>query len=536
VPPPPPDADGDGVPDAVDLCPDVADPAQADGDADGIGDACDACPAGGPAGNLDSDGDGQTPCDGDCDDADGDVFTGAAELCDGADQNCNGAIDEGVLNACGACGEPPAEVCNQVDDDCDGQIDEGLGCVIPEICDGVDQDGDGQVDEDVARPCIVWLTQSEVGGAGRGLGQVMTSVADFDADGVPDVVASSPLRGDNGGALYALSGRDGHTLWRADGDRRLGAALGAGTFLGAGRNMVAATAPEMNEFGARGRIVFYDTDGSIAEDDTDLVTRYGDSMVTGNFCGDPNRTCVAVGDPGYDGFRTENIGRVAVLQWQEFLGFQRLNVVDDWTGGIAGQSLGQRVNLLVDFDRNGQSELIATRLYQRGNAVDRESAAFVVGVNQSIGVLQPQDYSQATFAQVVTEGDFFADGTTTYAFGAPGTANGDGAIWMIGADASVRGRVSGGGQGGFGAALAALPLQGATWLAIGGSAADEVVLGDLPAQAGYSVVPPGGVPADTGYGVSLATVGPLPDGTSRLFVGEPGHDGARGRVHVFSIR
>jgi hypothetical protein len=35
------DSDGDGVPDSIDDCPDVADPAQRDVDADGIGDACD---------------------------------------------------------------------------------------------------------------------------------------------------------------------------------------------------------------------------------------------------------------------------------------------------------------------------------------------------------------------------------------------------------------------------------------------------------------------------------------------------------------
>lgn len=38
----PPDADNDGVPDASDNCPNVANPDQADSDNDGIGDACDA--------------------------------------------------------------------------------------------------------------------------------------------------------------------------------------------------------------------------------------------------------------------------------------------------------------------------------------------------------------------------------------------------------------------------------------------------------------------------------------------------------------
>ncbi len=38
------DRDGDGVPDAKDVCPGVRDPAQADSDADGVGDACDEGP------------------------------------------------------------------------------------------------------------------------------------------------------------------------------------------------------------------------------------------------------------------------------------------------------------------------------------------------------------------------------------------------------------------------------------------------------------------------------------------------------------
>ncbi|HEX4870931.1 MAG TPA: thrombospondin type 3 repeat-containing protein, partial [Nevskiaceae bacterium] len=51
IEPPPPDQDGDGVPDAQDNCPAVSNPMQTDSDNDGVGDACETAPA-------DGDGDG----------------------------------------------------------------------------------------------------------------------------------------------------------------------------------------------------------------------------------------------------------------------------------------------------------------------------------------------------------------------------------------------------------------------------------------------------------------------------------------------
>ena len=50
APPPPPDADGDTVPDEADNCPSVANPSQSDGDGDQIGDACDGVGPAGPTG------------------------------------------------------------------------------------------------------------------------------------------------------------------------------------------------------------------------------------------------------------------------------------------------------------------------------------------------------------------------------------------------------------------------------------------------------------------------------------------------------
>jgi hypothetical protein len=82
------------------------------------------------------------------------------EACNGEDDDCDGIVDNGVLNACGACGPVPVEVCNRADDDCDGLLDEDVrnacgtcGDVPAEVCDGVDDDCDGVVDDGVLNAC-----------------------------------------------------------------------------------------------------------------------------------------------------------------------------------------------------------------------------------------------------------------------------------------------------------------------------------------------------------------------------------------------
>ena len=107
--------------------------------------------------------DGHVQVRGDCDDSDRLVFTGATELCDGVDNNCNGQVDEFVAvvrqwvdadgDSHGAPGSTPIRTCERVDgyaptdDDCD-DADPLRFPGATDVCDGVDNDCDLRVDED----------------------------------------------------------------------------------------------------------------------------------------------------------------------------------------------------------------------------------------------------------------------------------------------------------------------------------------------------------------------------------------------------
>ncbi len=122
---------------------------------------CPVDPEGNPA-CVDRDLDGFTQCDGDCNDQDPAVYPGAPESCNGVDDNCDGAVDNGipaVATVCGvgACastgslvcvdhvlldtcvpGTPVPEACNRRDDDCNGTADDGIDCA-PLVDAGTDQ-------------------------------------------------------------------------------------------------------------------------------------------------------------------------------------------------------------------------------------------------------------------------------------------------------------------------------------------------------------------------------------------------------------
>ncbi len=181
-----------------------------DADGDGFGDANDmgisSCTQ--PVGTVDN--------NLDCNDANASINSGATELCDGVDNDCDGEVDEGFADTDGD-GTPDCldtETCDGLDNDGDGTVDEGFSdtdgdgiadCMDTEECDGVDNDGDGVVDEafpdtdgDGTPDCLDSETCDGVDNDGDGL--IDEGFSDTDGDGIADCVDTEECDGvDNDG-------------------------------------------------------------------------------------------------------------------------------------------------------------------------------------------------------------------------------------------------------------------------------------------------------------------------------------------------
>ncbi|MFH1468587.1 MAG: putative metal-binding motif-containing protein [Pseudomonadota bacterium] len=169
----------DGVDDDCDGTVDEADAIDAptwyaDSDRDGYGDAAAATVAcTQPSGTV-SDAT-------DCDDTRSDVHPGAPEVCDGVDDDCDGAVDVGAIDAdtwypdadgdgygdaagaTAACSAPSGYLADGRDCD-DGRSDihpSGL-----EVCDGLDNDCDGAADEADAADILWWYDDDDGDGYG----------------------------------------------------------------------------------------------------------------------------------------------------------------------------------------------------------------------------------------------------------------------------------------------------------------------------------------------------------------------------------
>ena len=113
----------------------------------------------------------------DCDDAEAGAFPGAPEVCDGIDNNCDAAVDEGLLlnlwpdadadgfgdsagEAISACALEPGWADNNLD--CDDLYDLSYPDA-EELCDGEDNDCDGGIDDGLL---AVWYVDADLDGYG----------------------------------------------------------------------------------------------------------------------------------------------------------------------------------------------------------------------------------------------------------------------------------------------------------------------------------------------------------------------------------
>jgi len=122
-----------------------------------------------PADEEDADKDGQMACEGDCDDSDKLIHTGAEELCDAIDSDCDDSLVDDFDNFDGD-NEPD---CTDLDDDNDNHLD-GVDCapqngdIYPgaaEVCDGLDNDCNNVVD-DGAGNCTTYYVDGDDDGWG----------------------------------------------------------------------------------------------------------------------------------------------------------------------------------------------------------------------------------------------------------------------------------------------------------------------------------------------------------------------------------
>jgi len=120
-----------------------------------------------------------------------DAYEDPEVTCDGLDNDCDGRVDEGLLNACGECGPTPAEVCNLIDDDCDGAIDDdpidGL-VLFPDV----DGDGYGDEDADPIRSCTpvpgYVPTSSDCNDSDGSINPAASEICNFIDDDCDDII------------------------------------------------------------------------------------------------------------------------------------------------------------------------------------------------------------------------------------------------------------------------------------------------------------------------------------------------------------
>jgi hypothetical protein len=519
-----------------------------------------------------------------------------AETCNAEDDDCDGLTDEdlvGVGDACetggmGRCGggvttcdgralvcEPfmtaGTEVCNGQDDDCDGEVDEqllngeGLCCSeAVEDCDGVDDDCDGRTDEDTSTRDRICVTNRGTF-AGRvvdgRVGQSVMVVPDQDGDGWADVLAGAPGPPSPsvvGGTVYLLSGVDATQVSQFASpatDGEFGYSLAAADFDGDGVDEWLVGAPDSqsaNNHHGSVHVLEPGTYRSLATLNGDQSgSRFGESIAAGPISS-IGPVLIVVGQPT----RNAAAGRVAVygLDPGPAAGTFERDFQYALEGRVGQESLGAAV-AIAPPDDFGERRLLWSHA-DDGSPRDTEllvvdpltSAANDVTIESTIA--SPTASAQTFGRNIATTGALPLMAVGAWAAEHAGSTRGS--AWLMWPDGEVVDELAGlddDAHLGFAVSVGSGLRSNAdmTWCAGAVTTALDAN-GAGPARPGYvlcrteiggPVLTVAGDLGGDGFGwaISMAAT-PDPDGSYLLAVGAPKNSqiiGNGGKVHLFRL-
>ena len=102
----------------------------------------------------------------DCKDNDPSIYPGSIELCDNNDNDCNGQVDDGIASVSTTCGESVCSSTGVLHCVNGGLVDTCVpGSPSEEVCDGIDNDCNGQVDDSIVET-TTYCGEGECGSTG----------------------------------------------------------------------------------------------------------------------------------------------------------------------------------------------------------------------------------------------------------------------------------------------------------------------------------------------------------------------------------
>ncbi len=236
-----------------------------------------------------------------------------------------------------------------------------------------------------------------------------------------------------------------------------------------------------------------------------------------------------LGDPGWDGIGGEDSGRVSIIE----LRGNGPELVENIVGGVPGLRIGRDV-FAVDFHVGAQPMLAFSGV--GGELVVGDVTIWEQRVRFSSE--EPDEFG--SFGRALTGGLVGRGRSPRWVVGQPNhgasmDGSGAGRVVFLDLDGEVTAAWTGSDHGDqFGRELAVVPRPAPypSLVVVARRNGNSVAVIDRRYDEPEVLADEEGVE----FGTSISVSNRLADGTFRLFVGDPGYDGGRGRVATWSIR